>query len=681
MILPDNPNKHLPITPEEAKSFMAQSVWQEDPALKLVVQDANRAENFASNKAAALGWDAAVSLYQSPVAQRYWPNTNVEAANVPFFTVATAVNSLNPQIINGLFSENPPFMIQERPGTTSQAARAVGSLLAYQLEDVNFKEELRLGTENALTFGTEIYKWGWEKYTKQRTIYKRASPGVNVPNAIPGEPAVQILDDEFEEEVVEEVIDRPTFEHIVNLKQVLVDPGLNVPDIRKAKYVIHRMYMTWNDLDKLREREGFDIPSREKLLALFMPPQEPVESDTVESDGRSAQWDAAAEPRYEETTINPFEEPLEVLERWDNDTYIVVLQKKLVICNTENPYGKIPFLSVNWWDVPDAFWGLGLGRTIGSEQILQKGITELWLDQATLNLNGVYVRVRGKTVPTQNIRMRPGAIIEVDDKDGFQPLTRQPAVPEAEQHLALSQARAEQVSGANEASSMGIAGNSGHSNMARSAAGANLLAAGAGNRISDFIERMSNQVIIPFLYEVYELNRRMLPVSQLQYILNEELQNAYLKEGGDIVDILNARVKFSILAGSKMQARRNMAQALPIMTQFLTNAQTQEQLAIQNKKVDVAEIIRMQFQLAEWANYNDVIVDMTPEDQQRMQQMQMGPIIAKQQAEQQSTQQKFENQQKLADNENTARAARDVLREQFKAAALAKEVPGAFQEF
>src|SRR6185312_232233 len=123
---------------------------------------------------------------------------------------------------------------------------------------------------------------------------------------------------------------------------------------------------------------------------------------------RSAQWDAAAEPQSEQTTINPFEEPLEILERWDNDTYIVVLQKKLVICNVKNPYSKIPFLSVGWWDVPEAFWGLGIGRTIGSEQRLQQGITNIWLDQASLNLNGVYVRVKGKSIPTQNIRIAPG---------------------------------------------------------------------------------------------------------------------------------------------------------------------------------------------------------------------------------------------------------------------------------
>lgn len=659
----------LPITAEEATAAAHDGgLFADDPAARLVVQDCLRAEGAEMTKAFILGWTTASLLYQSPYAPNYWEGTNVPAASVPFFTVATAVNSLTPQIINGLFYDNPPFMIQERPGTTSQAARAIGALLAYQLEDINFREELRLGTTNAALYGSEIFKWGWENYTRERKIYKRATPTVVQKSSIPGAPSIQIDDDEIEETIETETIDRPCFEHIVNLKHVLVDPGLNVPDIRKAKYVIHRMYMTWKEIERLRERPGFDIPSEKKLLEMLLPPvKEEAEAGPAENSDGGSLWDARAEPRFNETSANPLEDPLEVLERWDNETYTVVLQKKIVLCNDKNPYGKIPFLSINWWDVPEAFWGLGLGRTIGSEQRLQQGITNIWLDQATLNLNGVYVRIRGKNVPTQNIRIAPGKIIDVEDKDGFKPLERQPAVPEAQQHIILSQARAEQVSGANEAASQGIAGNSGHSNLARSSAGAQLIASGAANRLSDFVEKLSNQIIIPFLYEVYEMDRAMLPISQMRYILNDELENEFIKSGGDIIDLLNARVKFSILAGAKMQARRNMAQALPLMTQFLMNPSTESHLGIQKKTVDVTEITRMQFEASDWKNENDVVRDMTPEEEQRWQAAQPAAAVqAKAAVGQQQQETKFEQAQQLQDQANEAKAARDILREQYK---------------
>lgn len=672
-----------PLAPEAALHALNTGLWDDDSALQMVVQDAIRAENYEGSKQWVMQWPTAATLYQSPFAARYWEGTQTERANVPFFTVATATNSIVPQVLNGLFYENPPFMIQERPGTSSQAARAVGALLAYQLEDINFREELRLGVTNTILFGTGIWKWGWETFTRDRKIYRRKTNPLTIPSPIQGAPDVEIQDDEedIEEESIEEYVDRPVFEHVVNLRHVLVDPGLNVPDIRKAKYVIHRQYLTWNQLDRLRDRPGFNIPSREELLMLFFPPKENPVAAVAELSVRNPLWDARAEARFEDTTVDPFSQPLEVLERWDEKQCIVVLQQKLVICNDENPYGTIPFLSLGWWDVPEAFWSMGLAKTIGSEQRLQQGVTNLWLDNASLNLNGVFVRVRGKSVASQSYRIAPGKIVEVDNKDDFKVLDRLPPVPEAAEHISLSQQRAEQVSGANEMTSQGIAGASGHSNMARSAAGISALTSGAGSRTADFVEKLAGQVILPFLYAAHELNRALMPMSTIRYILGEELQHEYVRDKGDLLQLLNARVKFSILAAAKMQARKNMSQALPILVQFLTNEQTTQQLAVAGYRVDVVEIMRMFFEVSDWKNFNDVVVKMNDQEKQRFMQMQPGAQAqARQQqmiqAQGQQLQQKHQNAMELVDVENMDRAGREVLRHTLETAETPEAVGG-----
>ncbi len=675
---------HAPIDYEAAARALRTGQWGDDAALQMVIQDTITAENFEATKQWVLSWPVATALYQSPFTARYWEGTQVERANVPMYTVATCVNSLVPQIIGGLFSDNPPFMAQNRPGTSSMAARAIGALLAYQLEDINFREEIRLGVHNAVLFGTGIWKWGWETSTKKRVIYHRKSAPVSIPNPVPGQDAIAIYNDqedlEFEE--VEEYIDRPCFDHIVNLRHVLIDPALAVPDITKAKYVVHRMYPTINDLNKLRSRPGFDIPSEGELLRLFFPPKEEPVPSTSENTAKNPLWDARADNRYESTTVDPFNQPLEMLERWDGEKYIVVLQRKLVLCNAPNPYGVIPFLSVGWWDVAEAFWSMGLAKTIGAEQRLQAGITNMWLDQAAMNLNGIYVRVRGKSIPTQNIRMAPGRIVEVDNKDDFKPLDRIPAVPEAQIHLAMSQARAEQVSGANEIGTQGIAGSSGHSNLARTAAGANALSAGASNKSGDFVEKLTNQVILPFLYSAHEMNRQLLPVTTMTHILGTELEHAFMKQTGDLtLELLNAKVKFSVLAASKMQARRNMAQALPILVQFLTNQQTTEQLAVAGYRVDVVEVMRMFFEVSDWKNFNDVVVPMSPEDQQRHAAMNPGAQKAAQmqqqmQAQSQLLDQKKNNQLEIVDSENIARAGREILRHALETSATPEAITG-----
>ena len=667
-------NAYQDITPTEAKGFLSNEVWQDSPALRLVVQDAQKAESGENKRAWLQGWEQARDLYNSYFTQQFWPGSQMESASVNFFTVATAVNGINPQILAGLFYENPPFIAQERPGTTAQASRAVAALLGYQLEDINFREELRLGCMNFLLFGTAIFAEGWEKYTKQRKIVKRKNPTTTIKSAVPGAPPTTISDDELEVEVIEEVVDRPTFEHIVNLREILVDPGLDVPDIRKAKYVIRRRYMTWEDLDKLRDREGYDIPSREKLLELFLPPVEAAESNPQQEGGRNPLWDGRADSPWEKTTIDPFQQTLEVLERWDNNTYIVVLQKKLVIYNDKNVYGKIPFLSIGWWDSPGQFWSMGLGRTIGTEQRVQTGITNLVMNIANLKLNAPMVRVKGKSVPTQSIRIGPNRMIEVDNQGDIEPMKFGDPVVEANQLFMMSQQRVDSVSGNNPVANS----TAGHSNMARSAAGAQGLLQSSSNVVSEAVDKLAYQVIVPFLYDMQEMNQMFLAPSQLDFILSEELKHEYITQGGDIIDILNARVKFSILAGSKMQSRRQMVQSLPMMSQFLSNGEIVSALAIEGKKVDVAELRRMWMEAGEFKNMSDLIVPMTDEDKQRMQQQQSqgGMVQQKAQTQSQLEQQKFQQKQQLLDQENTARAARDVLRAGFAKAVEPDELTG-----
>lgn len=645
----------------------------------MVLRDTTRAENYETTKAWLLSWNAAGVLYNSSPSPAFWEGTSVPRAAVPFFTVATAVNSVKPQVMAGMFFDSPPFSIQERPGTTADAAKAIGDVIAYQLDDMKFKSSLEAGVVNSILYGTAIFKYGWETFTKERTVYKRKDNSVSLPSGSPDVPAIPLEpdDEEIEVDTVTETIDRPVFDNITNLRHVLVDPTLQVPDIQKAKFVVHRMYMTFRDLDKLRDRPGYKIPSQKELLMLFFPPRELADAAPMDDAARNSLWDMRSDPPWEDATVDPFSEPLEVLERWDNETVTVVLQKKLVILNDKNPYGCIPYFNINWWDVPEGFYGMGLAKTIGSEQRLQQGLTNTYIDNATLNLQGVYTRVRGKSVPVENIRIAPGRIVNVENKDDFQPLQRTPPVPEATQHIAMSQARVEQTGAVSEIASQGVAGSSGHSNLARTAAGANLLGGGASNRISDFVDKLANNVFIPFLYKVHEMNRAMLPVKTIRSILNDELEHAYLRNGGDIIEILNARVKFDILAGSKMAARRTMAQALPILTQFLLNPEVMQQLSLEQKKVDIDVVLKMFFESADWATYYDVIVPMQPEEAQRAQANSPAAIAQmKLQAAQAQQASQYQAKAQLADQEGWIKAGNQVLRTTIEKSAEPYEVSG-----
>jgi hypothetical protein len=154
-----------------------------------------------------------------------------------------------------------------------------------------------------------------------------------------------------------------------------------------------------------------------------------------------------------------------------------------------------------------------------------------------------------------------------------------------------------------------------------------------------------------------------------------------MKSQSDLVELLNARVKFSILAAAKMQARRNMSQALPILVQFLTNEQTTQQLAVAGYRVDVVEIMRMFFEVSDWKNFNDVVTKMSPDEKKQFMSMQPGAQAQARQTQQiqaqsQQIDQKHQNAKELVDLENMDRAGCEVLRHTLETAETPEAVGG-----
>jgi len=116
---------------------------------------------------------------------------------------------------------------------------------------------------------------------------------------------------------------------------------------------------------------------------------------------------------------------------------------------------------------------------------------------------------------------------------------------------------------------------------------------------------------------------------------------------------------------------------LPLLTQFLSNPAIMEQLALEGKKVDVLELVRSWFEMADLKNMPDMIIDMTPADLQRQQQQSQAALQQSKGAVQgQLEQQRFNNQQALLDQADTNRAARDALRDAWKKAVEPQELTG-----
>lgn len=619
MSLPVTVNAFAPILSEEVKTQGAErpALLVDTAGVKVVVQDASTAEAWLGSQQWSMHWRESDILYQSPRSIAQFENSATTRSNVSRFTVAKHVNALVPTMMSGMFYDSPPFILRPRPGTTQTTVRAKAALFSALLDDIDFKTEVERFLECMCLNGTGVAKWGWtrECTVEKHFIRKKNPPKVNLP--FTGETTIHTEEsDEFDVKEIEITKNRPFFEQ-KPLGTVFVDPKWRHSNqIWKAGYVIDRQYLTFNDLNKLRGNckhnadgtyTGYNIPEELELKKLFFGDIEmPAPVGSVEQQQKPDGVVHHAAGREEKTSADPLLQVLKVDERWDKDRVITVIQDKLEIRNELHGLGRICFLSGNWWNIQNAGWGIGVGRLIGTEQRVEQGVTNAALDILSYAVNPQFARSRGANVQAQQIRQRLMGIVDVDGpvKDAFG-LIEQPKIPgEVWEVIANSKQSAESVTGADEAMVQGALPSKGGSSLGRTATGAGNLAAASATRIQGPVGRFVDNVFIPFLVAMDDMIRENMPLAEIRAILADEMTDAATV---DFDNFMNARLKFEVLAGAHLAAKKAMGQSLPLMIQILENPHLIEQLNQTGWTVDVREIFEMFMEMSEWKNTREVI--------------------------------------------------------------------------
>lgn len=640
-------------------------MYDDKAAIKLVIDDASEADNYANIQQWASQWSQSDVILQSPMSVSAFDGGNVAQANVPKFTLSNHLNSIVPKVMEGLFYEDPPFLLRPRPGTKQDVVRAKTALFSAQLWDMKFEEEFERGLEQMALLGTTVFKWGYLEHEVKVKKYRRMQAPALLETTIPTPPIDTPDSDAFEVFVDQVKLSRPWIKYC-DIRTVLVDPGCRYGDIRRAKWVIYRDYATYDDLNALREVPGYEIPDEDTLRSLFMSGPS-VDGDNISMtipEGMRGYLQHAL-PRNFRSSADQLQNSLEILERWDQDKVIVALSfndKNILIRNEANPYGKIPFFSANWRNLPDAFYGQGLGQLIGAEQIVEQGVTNLALDLLAYGLQPTAVRKKGFNVPTQMTRWKQGGIIDVDDdvEKSFKFLTMPPVPSEAWAFIQQAQATAAATSGANEQVMQGAASQGIRSTGMRSATGASAVIQANASRLDGPTGRLVRQVFEPWLYQMDELNNELLPTSVLRRVLGEEMGATYM---GDHIEFRNAKFEYEVLAGAHLGAKKEMAQALPIIIQLLNNPTFVKNVNDGHYQFDAVAIFKAFTDAAGWKFSQDFLAPMTPEQIQRYEAN--SPAALQQQqlkAQQQAQAQKFEQEKELEDQKQLGKAGAEVLR-------------------
>jgi hypothetical protein len=634
-------------------------------------------------------WRDADLLFQSPRPMTVYENTYVLEPNVQRFTVAKVCNAVVPQLYKGLFYDDPPMLIRPRPGTSQKVVDAKTALYSYILDECKFKNHTKWGLEQMAHLGTAIFKWGYD-WKEIVTVKRTASVShIDAPNADGSSSKLTVPTDlppNIERTV--KIVPMPFFEHRP-LNRVLVDPQLEVSDIREARWVIDVRYMDWYQFMDLKNNikgaiedgeegvaiEGWRFPSDAQIASMWdRHPGQQIQDLDMTTQVRGVVFHA--EEINAQASPDPRRTKLEVMEYWDDGRKIITIDQKKVIYSGDNEFKKIPFLSSNWWNRPRAFYGMGLGLIVGQNQRVDQGTINSILKILSYGVNPIYLRNRDDNAPTQTIRTGIGKILSVTDVEKSYALLETPKVPpDIWSAMKENEAATESSSGADQTLVQGSSAGP-RAGMGRSATGANLMAGASATRLDGPLDNFIEQVFKPFIGVVDMLTFTVMSDFAINHLLGKKMGADVLKDF-NLQEFHDAQIEYEVLAGASLAAKRTMAQSMVMLTQILDNPQIQQMLSEAGKKIQIEPIIDMWMEASEWKNKNDIVVDMSPDEIKRRDANSKAALQAQaMQAKQQGDQQKFAQKQQLEDQASDNRIKRDITREAAKASGMSESVNG-----
>jgi hypothetical protein len=623
-----------PITAEEV-AFQGEDL-SDEVALGIVLQDTEIAEKYLQSKGLISALDTADELYRAYVKPRMWANGKARS-NLGMPIVLEAIEKIMPTLYMSLFgSGKEPFFLRPTGRTTPEAARAKSKVLSWAIKQSDLKESMRRSLKTCLQYGFVVGNYGWEE--KEILVKKYA------------------LNDEGKVEARKELINInvPTYD-CMDLRQLLWDPGCKVQNLRDkthgAKYVIKQVMVDANWLDEHQDDPTYkNIPTRDELAELLAN-NRATATDSLKASKTNIYRDFQAEPDTQPTSSDPLKAPLELLEYWSADRVIVVLQRCIVIRNEESEFDSLPFPSCAFIDVLGSAPGFGVAKLLAGEQRFQTGVLNSWVDSLALTLNPVFQMLKGLGAGTQQISISPGKVI--NETGELKPLTTPSVSLEAEGAISASEQRAARRVGSQSGSDM-------PTQALRTASGIQSYQGNVVERLQYLLEIFCDMVFVPTLEAFLEMCADHLTKEQIQQILTETDGKTY---EGNVLDVYNATCDVEVLAGTKLASKQAAAQLIPMIIQLVTQAPVQDSLSVQGKKFDYAELLDESLELSGW-DLNSLIVDMTPEDQQRLQQQ--NAAIQKAQSDAQVEQLKHQNDLSLVNEKGTVQAGVSIIRQLAK---------------
>ena len=590
----------------EDQIAFSNEAMEDAAAIQLVLGDVAQAEAYRSSRGVLADWQTADNRFAAIVPAENWDNGQPRS-NLGVPVCMEIANELLPQIDAAFFGDAQVFIASGKAGFSESAIKSVHSIITDELEHSNFRREFL-----SLAYSTVFYGFGVGKTsgkTEKQTKYIRSLKNPPMPAQV-GLETIQVPS-ENPDELIETPVTYEEFEPsftALNIRNVLFAADLRTSNIRKSKWVVEQLFPTIEDIRKLRNNPNYkNIPSDEHLKQLATPSKEPApeEFGQQQVNVRTLQSERQNQP----ATVNPLQQPFEILEYWNHSRVIAVLNRKLVIRNQETD--EFPYFSCGLIEVPEGSgYTYGVAKIAGPEQSIQQGVINAMLDSEALNLMGVFEQdaISGVSNGGQSMPLRPGKVLP----KGIKKIQFGSSLMEAEAIIAASATRARKRCGSNQMLSGSGPDQPG---QVRNAAAVNAMSSGLDAKLQYLVEKLSEQVFTPVIYAFHAMNLDNMKPSQMRRMLGTLAP-------ADLMEIYNGEYKFKVLASSRLQRRKAAMTAIPAIVPILQSAPVMDSFAQQSKKFNWLNFINLLFDSVDSDLGSELVQDMTDEEKQAYQQIQ-----------------------------------------------------------
>lgn len=640
-------------TTEEAKVHTPEQEWSDSFAAKVVRADFEKAQEYRRYHDSR--WELADRLYFGWEKQKTWEGTKIPRSSLGMFVVFQQIESLLPKVLSTIFSDTPWFEVTAMPQTSAKQAYAARDLLLYQLEQArrlenqSVREIFRRAIKSAFIYGNGIVELSWTDFIEKRLRHSRER--IPETQKIPyNGSTIELPNGRYRYEVQQKTQDRkhqfPQLSY-VSLKDFYIDPNCPGPQVQQARYAQKRALVTVDYLKSKRGQDGFYIPNDAELLSMAKHKSQRL------ADAGKASAEAARGNNWrpnEDTSLDPGAKLIELIVDYRKDRCVWLVNPgdmtEYVCYNEKNEFGFIPFFDFFYTDALDRFYGLSVTDVTEGEHRLQGAIVNARIDELALSIHAARIKKRGSSIPSYQLRRRPGQIIEAENpKDDIVKEEVQNVTQQAFIEVAASDGRVQKTTGITDLAVMGTPGGGGNS-ANRTATGIGVQTQAAFSRLTYIVENMEDNSVEPVLSHMHRLNTIFLDPDEIIPIVGQEI---------DPVEILNADVQFTMRASSKMQSRTALMQLFPPFWQTVMNPELMQIMSRQGKTFDLEEMFTVFLDVSGFKTKGRFIRPLTKEEQAAMQAAQsqeQNPEIQKQR-ERMASMSKMQEDQNEADMQQT----------------------------